>query len=144
RPTSDEVLKRWRTVRGRQGHPADPEFAGYLRATLDTLVLDGNKLPMFQQLLGHLARLIAGNGRAADVASRAHALSCELESARLVDRTWEAARMMVDRRSGQERFSAARTLELHTLGLRRAVDHALVGLALSRKGEGSSVDHLIQ
>ena len=40
RPTSTDVLERWRRLTGHQGHPDDPEFAHYLSMTLATLVLD--------------------------------------------------------------------------------------------------------
>jgi hypothetical protein len=41
RPTSGDLLKRWRWLTGRNAHPSDPEFAHYLSLTLGTLTLDG-------------------------------------------------------------------------------------------------------
>src|SRR6478736_9223351 len=62
RPTSREVQSRWRALTGRQAHPADPEFAHYLSATLSTLVLEGARAKAFQKLAECLARLMTPQG----------------------------------------------------------------------------------
>jgi AraC-like DNA-binding protein len=144
RPTSTNVIERWKRVRGRHGRPSDPEFFAYLKATLSTLVLDGSKLRTFQHLLDCLSRLIAGEGPADELATRAYAMTVELARARLVDRTWEEVRKMVDRRSSQARFSGARAFELRGLGLRRPAEDVLVGLGIGPKKESNAVDHLIR
>ena len=64
RPTSVDVIGRWRWLTGRQGHPADPEFSRYLSMTLSTLVLDGALLSMFERFLSRFALLLAGDARA--------------------------------------------------------------------------------
>ena len=85
RPTSAEILERWRWLTGRQGHPSDPEFAHYLAVTLSTLVLDGPYASIFERLMIRLARLMAGEGRAGEVLAEAEALRDKLEEARSVD-----------------------------------------------------------
>jgi hypothetical protein len=60
RPTSVDILERWRRLSGRQGHPADPEFASYLAASLNTPVLEGKRAAAFEGLLVCLAGLMAG------------------------------------------------------------------------------------
>ena len=96
RPSSASILERWRKLTGRQGHPSDPEFATYLRMSLSTLVLDGQKARLFEQLLTRLAKLIAGEGPADEVANQAHALRLQIEPARFADRLWEAVSTMID------------------------------------------------
>ena len=64
RPTGADVLARWRSISGRQGHPSDPEFAHYLATTLSTLVLEGKQSQVFQKLLDSLAKLMSTEGGA--------------------------------------------------------------------------------
>ena len=61
RATSAEILKHWRALTGRQGHPADPQFANYLEATLSTVILDGPQVSAFRQLLERLAGLMGAD-----------------------------------------------------------------------------------
>jgi AraC-like DNA-binding protein len=129
RPTSADVLERWRKMTGRKGHPADPAFLAYLRAILSIPVLDGGKAKPFERLLVCLAMLLGGEGQAGELANEAHGLRREVEQARFVERVWEAARTMVDERFAQGHYSAGQAHDLRLLGLHRAADHVLVGLA---------------
>jgi AraC-like DNA-binding protein len=131
-PTSADVLERWRWLTGRQGHPADPEFASYLAATLSTLVLAGPSLGRFEELLECLAQLLAGEGRADVIANRAGELRAEIEQARFVDRMWEAVRNMNDDRTSRTRYTEAHRSGLRRLGLTRKADMVLVGLTVGR------------
>ncbi len=144
RPTSIDVIETWRWLTGRQGHPADPAFAAYLGATLATLVLEGANTARFERLLGCLADLFGGRGRADALTNRAHALRLELESARSVERTWQAVRLIVDERSGQAQYSAALSYDLRGVGLARAADHVLVGLTVSRVPDLDPVEDAIR
>jgi AraC-like DNA-binding protein len=144
RPTAPEILERWRAIAGRQGHPADPEFAAYLSAALNTLVLEGQHSRMFGELLSCFAALIAGEGRADELANRADALRVELEGLRFVDHVWHAVQEMVDDRSTRTWHSAARVYGLGQLGLPRATDHALVGLTVSRTSGVDPVDEAVR
>jgi AraC-like DNA-binding protein len=142
RPTSADVLERWRWLTGRQGHPADPEFASYLAAALSTLVLEGNGLSRFEELLQCLALLLAGEGEADMIANRAGALRAEIEQARFVDRMWDAVRNMIDDRTSRTRYTEAHGAGLRRLGLPRRADTVLVGLTVSRS-PGDLVDAAI-
>jgi AraC-like DNA-binding protein len=142
RPTSADVLERWRWLTGRQGHPADPEFASYLSATLSTLVLEGEALSRFEELLQCLALLMAGEGRADVIANRAGTLRAEIEQARFVDRMWEAVRNMIDDRTSRTRYTEAHGAGLRRLGFTRRADTVLVGLTVSR-APGDLVDAAI-
>jgi AraC-like DNA-binding protein len=144
RPTSTDVLERWRWLTGRQGHPADPEFASYLAAVLSTLVLAGDKLRAFEELLRCFAGLMTGVGDAGELKTRAGALQMELGEARYAERTWEAVREMVDERSSHSWESSHRAYGLAGLGLSRLPDRVLVGLAVGRTAEQDPVDEAIR
>src|SRR5450432_990637 len=62
RASATDILERWRSITGRQGHPADPEFSSYMSITLSTLVLEPAKTTAFRSLLECLANLIASEG----------------------------------------------------------------------------------
>jgi len=144
RPTSSDVLSRWRVLTGRQGHPSDPQFAAYLGATLATLVLDGERITTFERLTSCLASLLAGEGDAGALTSRAHALGAELERVRIVERTWDAVSSMVDDRSARRWLSAYRAYGLRDLGLPRAADSVLVGLVSRETPDRDPVDEAVR
>jgi AraC-like DNA-binding protein len=143
RPTSADVLDRWHAMTGRQGHPTDPAFLAFLRATLSMPVLDGGRERALMRLVECLAELLASRGNADELANQAQALRLELEPTRFVDRVWEAARAMVDERSSQAHYAGARAFEMHRLGLERAPDQVLVGLARARAENVDPVDELV-
>jgi AraC-like DNA-binding protein len=130
RPTSAEILERWHRLVNRQGHPQDPEFAAYLSFTFGVLVLDGGGAKKFERLLGCLAELMAGEGRADALVNEAEVLSAELERARFVDRTWDEVQALVDERTSLAAHSLANDTILRYLGLPRTADSALVGLTV--------------
>jgi AraC-like DNA-binding protein len=144
RPSGADVVDRWRWLTGRQGHPADPEFAAYLRTTLDTLVLEGSKVRAFERLLTLLARLMAGEGRADAIANQADVLRRALEPARFTERMWKAARDMIDVQSSHVQHSASRHYDLNRMGLSVAPDQVLVGLFMRRGEEIDPVEELVQ
>jgi AraC-like DNA-binding protein len=143
RPTSHDVLERWRGLTGRQGHPADPEFASYLATTLATLVLDGDRPAVFEQLIGCLARLLSGEGAADALANEAERLRKRLEPCRAAEHMWEQVRTMVDDRSQRGWASTDRAWYLRELGLSRLPDRVLVGLAVRRARGFDPVDDLV-
>ncbi|HEV8247340.1 MAG TPA: AraC family transcriptional regulator, partial [Polyangiaceae bacterium] len=144
RPTSADLLERWRWLTGRQAHPADPEFAAYLSQTLATLVLDGNRLVTFEKLLALLARLLAGVGDAGALMTEAEVLQVELERIRFPERVWEAVRTMVDDRFPHAWQNAGRAYTMLNLGLSRVADHVLVGLTVSAKPGSDLVDEALR
>jgi hypothetical protein len=144
RPTAKHLLKRWRWLTGRPGDPAEPEFSSYFRTTLSTLVLEGKAASRFERLVGYLAELMAGAGRADEIANRATALRVELERSRFVDRAWDAARAMVDARYSRAEYSAASDYPRKMLGLSRAADQVSVGLFLARVGDMDPVEEGIR
>jgi len=144
RPTAQEILDRWHGFTGRHGHPADPEFASYLARTLEILVLDDGKAAVFEKLLGHLAKLWAGEGAADALANQAEILRKKLESSRSVERMWEQVRTMVDDRSQRTWASASLAWSLRELHLSRVPDHVLVGLLVKTKPMVDPVDDLVR
>jgi AraC-like DNA-binding protein len=144
RPTSIDILERWRSLTGRQGHLSDAEFAAYLSTTLGTLVLEGELTGKFQELLVCLGKLMAGEGQADALANRADALRVELERVRDVEVTWEAVRQMVDERTTQTWDSLDRVYSLYRLGLPRRPDQALVALTTSVSSSFDPVDEAVR
>jgi len=143
-PTSADILERWRWLTGRVGHPADPEFAWYLRETLGMVVLDRAQTRSLQRLLSCFAQLMAGQGSAHELANECNLLRVELEQARFVERAWHAARTMLDERSPRSLFSETNALELRKLTLHREIDYVLVGLVVNRSRDSSLVDEAIR
>src|SRR5450432_463685 len=144
RPTSTDILERWRFLTGRQGHPSDPEFSHYVDATLSTLVVEGGQTAAFRRAVERLAALIAGKGPAGGIQAEVDALGNQLRGARLVERVWEAARTMVDESTSRVWLSQHSINQLHDLGFQRSPDHASVGLIVSREGDADPVDDLLR
>jgi AraC-like DNA-binding protein len=140
RPPSNEILERWRSITGRQGDLADPEFASYLRATLSTLVLGGSQLAIFERLLDRSASLIGGRAPAEELSRQTYDMRPQLEQARAADRMWGVVEEMVDERSPHTWRSPTSAYALGTVGLSRAADQILVGLAVGRESELDQVD----
>jgi AraC-like DNA-binding protein len=145
RPSSEDILARWKWLTGRAGHPADPEFASYLAATLATLVLDGGKVAIFERLLECLARLMAGEGDAEKLANLSQSLRSELELARFVERTWDKVREIVDDRSSRGwRSVRINDANLRYLGLPRTADGVLAGLIVGGAAGDDPVDEALR
>jgi AraC-like DNA-binding protein len=142
-PSAAEILGRWTRLTGRKGHLADPEFAGYLAASLSLLVLDGKKARLFGQLIDCVVRLMAGEGRADRLTNRVEALRAALEPARFAERTWESVRELLDERF-QRVSQHGRVNDLRDLGLTREADHLLVGLGVSSSPEPDAVEQIIR
>jgi AraC-like DNA-binding protein len=144
RPTRAAVLERWHWLTGRQGHPADPEFAGYVAATLSTLVLESAEHHTFERLVGCLVRLMAGEGAADEIANEWEHARASLDKVRLVERTWGAVREMVDERSSKGWSTRTLAHGLGLLGLSRLPDSVLVGLTVSQLPNRDPVEEAIQ
>jgi AraC-like DNA-binding protein len=144
RATSAGLFARWRSLTGRQGHLADPEFALYVARALSTLVLEGERLTTFRRWVDLLALLLAGEGDAGALMNEAEVLHLELEKIRFPERVWEAVRTMVDERFPRIWHNAARTFAMQNLGLSRVADHVLVGLTASRKPATDAVEEAIR
>jgi AraC-like DNA-binding protein len=142
-PKSADVLRRFRGLTGRHGHPSDPEFAHYVTVTLDTLVLEGRAAKTLERFLLCFARLLGGEASDALFAEAA-ALRAELEPARRVERTWDAVRTMVDERTTRAWSSPQRRDDLTRLGLPRVPEQALLGLLVGRRDEPDPVDELLR
>jgi AraC-like DNA-binding protein len=144
RPTSDEVRERWRWLSGSQPHPTDRRFSDYLSATLETLTLEGDNFTAFQRIVECLAELAGGRGRVERLAREALALQGPLRGARVVERTWETARSMIDERTTHIWSTRYMAESLGRIGVRRPPDSALVGLLVSRQDDPDYVNDLIR
>jgi AraC-like DNA-binding protein len=143
-PSSAALLERWRGLTGRQGHPADPEFAYYVDATLSTLVLDGEQTRTFERFLSRFALLLAGEPDAKRLFAETNALRTKLEAARLVEHTWDMTRSLIDERTTRSWSSPQLREDLEALGLARVPDQALVGLVGSARAGAEPLDVLLR
>jgi AraC-like DNA-binding protein len=144
RPTSTDLLERWRWLTGRQGHPADPEFAYYVSMSLAVLTLKPEQVTNFERLLTCMAKLMAGEKAARPLLTEADSLWFGLEESRVVERTWDAAREMVDERT-THLWSGAHMAPGRTFfGLPRAADQVSVALFVSLRTEPEPVDDLLR
>jgi AraC-like DNA-binding protein len=130
--TPSDILSRWRWLTGKQGHPSEPEFAEFLQRTLETLVLSRKQLHAFERLVQRLSELLIDGPDAPALADEIESLRVEVTQARLVEVMWEATQSMLDERTARSWLSPNYADELKLLGLRRAPDHVLVGLAVSK------------
>jgi AraC-like DNA-binding protein len=143
-PTSTDLLERWRKVTGRQGHPDDPEFSHFVGATSSTLVLDGELIAKFRRMLGCLADLMVGRGSTETLAADVASLRVELLNARFAERVWDAARAMVDERTGRVWSDPVRGPQRRALGLTGSPEHVVVGLVTSRHQDSDPVADLLR
>ena len=144
RPTGEQILARWRALTGQQGHAIDAEFTAYLQTTLSVLVLENRALSAFEQLLDSFAKLVGGQERADAETNRIYSLQLELWKTRLVDEMWDAVRSMTDDRLSLVHHSPALAYPLRRLGLSRAANQVLVGLAMSSASGQEAVDDAVR
>ena len=144
RPTAARVAECWQMLTGRHADTGDPEFMRYLDATLSTLVLEGKHLRAFERLAACFALLAAGGRHADVVANEWERVRTELERLRIVDRTWDSVRGMIDERTSRGWTSATRVYELRQLGLSRMPEGVLVGLAVSRRSDRDPLEQEIR
>jgi AraC-like DNA-binding protein len=139
RPTSTDLLERWSALTGREGHLDDPEFSAFLQAVRATLVLEEPDYARFLELLGRLARLIAGEA-SPQLLREVFVLNEELEPVRDVEQAWQTVNEMIDERTPHLWESVNYTWELKKLGLSNPPNQALVGLAVMRASGHTPVD----
>ncbi|HEV8247496.1 MAG TPA: hypothetical protein VGP93_17085, partial [Polyangiaceae bacterium] len=86
RATSTAVEERWHSLTGRAAHPTDAEFASYLAATLNLLVLAPTEFRALERLLRALATLMAGEGDATELANQIEMDRSVLDPVRAAER----------------------------------------------------------
>jgi AraC-like DNA-binding protein len=144
RPTSGDVLARWRWMAGGQAHFADPAFGQYLTTTLSILTLAREHLDDLRRLLGCFARLVDPRSDLDALSDEAQRLRRNLSGARAAEMMWGAARAMIDDRTARGWVTNDRTQELARLGVRKLPQHVIVGLLLGRPAERDPVDDLLR
>jgi AraC-like DNA-binding protein len=143
-PTRGEILDRWRGLTARHGHLSDPEFASYVSMTLATVVFEGRCLRTFKSLMTCFAQLMSGEGDAERVLARAERARKDLREVTFVLRMWEAARTMIDPRTGRILASEQREPHRLALGITRVPQFAVVGLIAGDKDGSDPVDSLLR
>jgi AraC-like DNA-binding protein len=144
RPTSTDFLERWRWLTGRQGHPADPEFAYYVTLSLAVLTLKPEQVTNLERLLSCMAKLMGGEKPARPLLTEADSLWYGLEESRVVERTWDAALEMVDERTTHLWSGSHMAPGRMFFGLPRAADQVGVALFLSLRSDPEPVDDLLR
>jgi AraC-like DNA-binding protein len=142
RPTVGHVSESWYEMTQSQGRLSDPAFSRFLSETVSTLTLEGSLLGLLERMMTCFALLLAGQG--ATLAEEAEGIRLKLWQARFPERMWEAARAMVDDRTTHVWETPLRRDPLALVGMKRAPQHAMVGL-LSAPSEGvDSVDAVLR
>ncbi|HEV8246856.1 MAG TPA: hypothetical protein VGP93_13855, partial [Polyangiaceae bacterium] len=144
RPSSSEILTRFRHITGHHGHASDPEFLHYVSATLKTPTFSPSELETFQRLLEILVELLAGRGDCARMEITGGALRAKLSSVRFADRMWDSVRSMIDERTSLGWRSPTQSRNLLLLGAEQSPAHAVVGLLLGRASKTDPIDDLIR
>jgi AraC-like DNA-binding protein len=144
RPSADELLARFRSLVGRQGQPADPEFSRFLELSLDTLVLGPSELAAFRRLMDCLALLLAGEPATPSLGQQVERLLTALNRTRFVERVWGIAAEMVDERTARGWSSYYQFALRNAIGLSRFPEDVVVGLFVNEADEGHAVDDLIR
>lgn len=143
RPTSADILERWRWITGRHGHPSDPEFSHFLALSLNVLTLNASQVQSLERWLACYTRVMVGDPDARTLATEATALGAKLQRACFAERMWHAARTMVDDRTSRQWFSPQLRDDLSRLGLRDVPEHVIVGLLAHAGEEGDPVAAVI-
>jgi AraC-like DNA-binding protein len=143
RPTSAEVLSRWRTITGREGRLEDASFSQYVTRTLSTLTLEGPRVRCFERLLTCLADLAADHGERDALAKEIDAARKALEVVRYPERVWKTARLLVDERSNVT-WAEHGGMELARLGMLELPRHVVVGIAAGREREADLLDERLR
>jgi AraC-like DNA-binding protein len=144
RPSAAELDEQWRGLTGRRAHPTDPGFAAFAEMTLSVLTLQKKDVPAFVELVDSVAELLAGRDHAGPLLNRIEVLRTRLERARAAERSWRAAREMLDERSSQLWQDLFSHKNLLGLGLSRTPDDVLVGLTAAKSASLDPVDELVR
>jgi len=144
RPTSHDLITRWRWLTGTQARVSDPEFAHYLASTLATATFEGSTLGVFRRFVKGNCQLLAQSGAVERLARDLALLRAKLVETRFAERGWVAAAEMVDERTSRAWVGSANVGELRFLGLDRAPEHVIVGLLSGREAERDPVDDLLR
>ncbi len=143
RPTSADVIVRWRWITGRQGHPSAAEFRRYLSMTLATLTLEGSLPNRYQRFVECYAELLSGQG-GAELFAEASAHAIEIDRARAVEGVWNAAREMVDETRASRWRSPQMKNDLTRMGLSGLPEHVMVALVAGRDDGTDPVERLLR
>jgi AraC-like DNA-binding protein len=141
RPTSVQVLQRWRALTDSSGRLSDPGFSAYLAATLSTLTLDAPKVRAFQGLLRAFADLLVRRGSAEKLTAEIGKYRRILVEARHTERMWETARAMVDERSARMWDAHG---QLAPIGMKELPTRVVVGFLLDQNKRPDPVDALLR
>jgi AraC-like DNA-binding protein len=144
RPTSNDMITRWRWLTGTQARASDPEFAHYLASTLAIATFEGSTLGVFRRFVKGNCDLLAQRGPVERLSRGLSVLRARLVDTRFAERSWVAAAEMIDERTSRAWVGSANVGELGFLGLHRAPEHVIVGLLSGREAEPDPVDDLLR
>ncbi|HEV8245830.1 MAG TPA: hypothetical protein VGP93_08675, partial [Polyangiaceae bacterium] len=144
RPSASRLVEQWGKLTNRYARPSDPSFSRYASITLGTLVLDSEKLELFQRYLTDLTTLLSGVDPEPALVSELEQATDTLARARFADRMWAAVETMVHPAMARLWASPGRADQRAEMGLAGPPQHALVALFAARDIERDPVEEMVQ
>jgi len=95
-PSASAIAAQWRALTGREARATDPEFSMYIKAVLDTLLLQGQRLADFLDFMRSLAAVIAGEDDAARALEHIEALYEQSIRRHIGNKMWWIAEGLID------------------------------------------------
>ena len=141
RPTSAEIVGRWRQLTGAGGRLSDPAFFRYVSRTLSTLTLNPTRFKAFHGLMTCFADLLSRRGDTQRLTKEIEGYRRTLVGARLVERMWDTARIMVDERSPRVWDEHG---QLAPIGMTDLPTHVIVGLLQGPKSDFDPLDSFLR
>jgi AraC-like DNA-binding protein len=128
-PTPELIRSEWLRVAGRDATLLDPAFCSFLRAALDTVVLEGTLLRSFCEFVRGYAKMLAGEADSTvvykkDIQLHEHALRRSMQM-------WDLSAGLVDRATYVVRGREFRQWRAAELGIERFPTTVLAAVAMS-------------
>jgi AraC-like DNA-binding protein len=144
RPTSSDLLTRWRWLTGKHGRMSDPEFVHYASTALGTTTFSRSELQIFQRLLRRVARLFRGRHGYDRVIDEIESAYDEISDVRYADRAWDAARAMLEEPNWRIWHSPHARNDIRRMGLKGPPEHVAVGLLVARAERTDPLEDLLK
>jgi AraC-like DNA-binding protein len=144
-PTASGIAAQWRTLTAREARATDPEFSMYLKAVLDTLLLEGPLLDDFLDFMTSLAALVAGEMDPARGLLHVEALYERSIRRHIGNKMWWVAEGLVDRHLYAFSASNMSIPDRQDIGLEHLPTHVIAITPLERSAsEPDAIEELIR
>ena len=144
-PSASAIAAQWKALTGREARATDPEFSMYIKAVLDTLLLQGQRLADFLDFMKNLGAVIAGENDAAQALEHIEALYEQSIRRHIGNKMWWIAEGLVD--SHLYAFSASNmsSPDRHDIGLEHLPTHVVAITPLERSAaDPNAIEDLIR